>query len=52
MCLEKGYYIDIFQINQLIQERKRYWDAIYYRNPKMMFYVNIIDRMTGEEFEK
>jgi restriction system protein len=52
MCLEKGYHLDFYQMNWLIQERKRFWDAIYYRNPSMMFFVNIIDRMTGEEFEK
>jgi Holliday junction resolvase len=52
MCLEKNYYIDLFQIDRLIQERKKYWNEVYYNNPNMMFYINIIDKMTGEEFEK
>ena len=52
MCIEKGYQLNLYQMNQIVQERKNFWDVIYYNNPNMLFYVNIVDRTTGEEFEK
>ena len=52
LCSEKGYHLDINQLNQHVLDRVDYWNNFYRNNPDVMPLLTKIDRMDGLEFEK
>lgn len=52
IAYERGYPIDINQLVQTIENRRQYWNQLYTTNQDVMPLITMMDKTTGEEFEK